>query len=175
MYIELETERLRLRPLCMNDLQSLFEYSGDKDTIRYMLFLPHESLAEAEEFLQAAVSEWEKENPDYYEFAMELDGKLIGTMSAYKEDDGAEVEFGWVLHKDYRGQGFAVEAALAVKQFAVEILKPKRLVAHCDKRNPASARVMERIGLAFAEEGTREYRSGETAAELAYVEWLERK
>ena len=175
MYIELKTERLRLRPLRMDDLQALFEYTGDREAIRYMLYLPHESLEEAEEFLRETVNEWEKEEPSYFEFAMELDGKLIGTMSAYKEDEGEEVEFGWVLRKDYRGQGFAVEAALAVKKFAVETLKPKRLVAHCDKRNPASARVMERIGLSFAEEGTREYRNGETAAELAYVGWLEDK
>ena len=174
MYIELQTKRLRLRPFRMEDLQSLFKYSGDRENIRYMMFLPHESLAEAERFLREAIGEWEKEEPSYYEFAMELDGKVIGTMSAYKEDGGAEVEFGWVLHKDYRGQGYAAEAALAVKKFAVETLKPKRLVAHCDKRNPASAKVMERIGLTFAGEGTREYRSGEKAAELAYVEWLER-
>ncbi len=172
MYIELQTERLKLRPLAWSDLESLYEYTGDRESIPYMLFLPHESFEEAEDFLRKTVAEWAKEDPDYYEFAMELDGKLIGTMSAYKEDGGHEVEFGWLLHKEYRGQGYAVEAALAVKQFAVEQLKPNRLTAHCDKRNQISAKVMERIGLEFAGEGEREYRSGERAAELCYVEYL---
>ena len=172
MYIELQTERLRLRPLCRKDLKALYEYSGDKENVRYMLFLPHETLEEAKEFLEATVAEWAEEQPDYFEFGMEYEGKLIGTMSAYKEDEGREVEFGWVLHKDYRGMGFAAEAAIAVKQFAVEQLRPERLTAHCDKRNQASAKVMEKIGLSFAGEGEREYRSGEKAAELAYVEIL---
>ena len=78
-----------------------------------------------------------------------------------------------LIERKKQGQGRP--DMIYVKNFAVETLKPKRLVAHCDKRNPASARVMERIGLSFAEEGTREYRNGETAAELAYVEWLEDK
>ena len=172
MYIELQTERLRLRPLCMKDLKALYEYSGDREDIRYMLFLPHETLEEAKEFLGAAEAEWAKEQPAYFEFAMEYEGKLIGTMSAYKEDEGREVEFGWVLHKDYRGKGFAVEAALAVKKFVVEQLKPERLTAHCDKRNRSSAKVMERIGLCFVGEGVREYRNGETAAELVYLEMV---
>ena len=170
MYIELQTERLSLRPLCRKDLKALYEYSGDKENIRYMLFMPHETLEEAEEFLEAAEAEWAKDQPAYFEFGMEYEGKLIGTMSAYKEDEGREVEFGWVLHRDYRGMGFAVEAALAVKKFTVEQLKPKRLTAHCDKRNLSSAKVMERIGLCFVEEGVREYRSGERAAELVYEE-----
>ncbi len=172
MYIEIQTQRLRLRPLHREDLEALYEYSGDKENIPYMLFLPHETLEEAEKFLQDTVEEWTKEEPDYYEFGMELDGRLIGTMSAYKEDGGKEVEFGWVLHKDYRGKGFASEAALAVKQFVVTQLKPERLTAHCDKRNQVSAKVMEKIGLNFAGEGMREYRNGERAEELAYVEWL---
>ena len=172
MNIELYTERLKLRPLQMDDLDALYEYTGDTEWITYMLFLPHESRQEAEKFLREAVAEWTKEDPSYYEFGMELDGKLIGTMSAYKEDGGKEIEFGWVIHKAYKGQGYVTEAALAVKKFAIECLKPVRLTAHCDKRNSASAKVMERIGLPFAGEGTREYRSGEKAAELAYVEWL---
>ncbi len=173
MYLELYTERLRLRPLCEADLEKLYEYTGDGESIQYMLFLPHESFEEAKEFLQNTVTEWAKEQPAYFEFGMEYEGKLIGTMSAYKEDEGREVEFGWVLHKDYRGEGFAVEAALAVKKFAMEQLKPQRLTAHCDKRNHASARVMEKIGLQYAGEGMREYRSGERAAELAYVEEIQ--
>lgn len=174
MYIKLETARLLLRPLAMEDLEAVYEYTGDIANIPYMLFLPHESLEEAERFLEDTVQEWAKESPSYFEFGMEYQGKLIGTMSAYKEDGGAEVEFGWVLHKDYRGQGFVTEAALAVKDFVVDSLRPKRLTAHCDKRNPASARVMERIGFTFSGEGMREYRSGEKAVELAYVEWLEK-
>ena len=173
MNIELQTKRLILRPLQLDDLEALYEYTGDSEGIKYMLFLPHESLQEAKKFLQDAVAEWAKENPSYFEFGMELDGKLIGTMSAYREDDGREIEFGWVIHRDYRGQGFVTEAALAVKAFAIENLKPVRLTAHCDKRNLASARVMERIGLCFAGEGMREYRNGEKAAEYAYVEQLQ--
>ncbi len=172
MHIELQTKRLRLRPLCYEDLKALYEFSSDRENIPYMLFFPHETFEEAEHFLQDTVKEWAKEEPNYYEFAMEYEGRLIGNISAYKEDGGKEVEFGWLIHKDYRGMGFALEAALAIKKFAVEQLRPERLTAHCDKRNHDSEKLMKKIGLTYAGEGIREYRSGIKAAELAYVEWL---
>jgi len=45
------------------------------------------------------------------------------------------------------GKGFATEAALAIKSFAINQLKVKKLLARCDCRNLNSARLMEKIGL----------------------------
>lgn len=168
MYIELTTDRLLLRPLNLHDLEAVYEYSGDSGHIRYMMYLPDESIEQAREFLENAEAEWEKEAPQFYEFGIVLKEKLIGAVSLYLSEDGKEGELGWVLHRNYIKQGYATEAAAALKEFAVTGLKLGKLVAHCDKRNTASAQVMEKIGLVLEQEGIREYRNGEKAADLAY-------
>lgn len=157
MYIELRTERLLLRPLDVMDLQTTHEYASDYDTTKYMVYLPNKSVEESLCFLTSVSEEWKKEEPSFYEFAITYDSKHIGVVSVRLNEDRTEGEFGWVINKKYWGQGFAKEAALAVKSFAVNQLRVKRLVATCDSRNISSAHVMEKIGLSFESEYERKY------------------
>ena len=78
---------------------------------------------------------------------------------------------GWVLHRQYHHQGYAFEAALAVRNFAIQKLGVMRLVAHCDDRNEPSYRLMERLSFRLENaDGLRTYaRTGETARERRYV------
>lgn len=78
-------------------------------------------------------------------------------MFVYLNEDKSDGELGWILNKKYWGKGFATEAALAIKSFAVKQLKVKKLVAHCDCRNLNSAHVMEKIGLSLESKGERQY------------------
>src|SRR5690606_23161415 len=59
----------------------------------------------------------------------------------------AQLELGWVLHPDYQGRGYALEAAGAVLDFAFETLAPHRVQAFLDARNAASAGLCERLGM----------------------------
>ena len=171
MYIELKTDRLRLCPLTAADLDAVHAYAGDPDNARYMMFLPKESKAETARFLTEVSAEWEKESPSFYEFAVLLDGTLIGAVSVYLDDTRTEGELGWILNKRYWGHGYAAESAAALRDFALHTLKLPRLVAHCDARNAASARVMEKIGMTLEDDtGMRQYQSRpETARELRYA------
>lgn len=55
MYIELKTDRLRLRPLGFADLEAVHIYAGDPENARYMMFLPKESKAETARELRYAL------------------------------------------------------------------------------------------------------------------------
>lgn len=144
----LKTERLLLRPLGVNDLYSTHEYAGNEENAKYMMFLPNENLDETKKFLINASDEWAKSNPAFYEFAIITDGnRHIGAISIYLNESCSEGELGWIIHKDFWGNGYASEAAEAIKDFAINELKLKKLIAHCDSRNTASFRVMERIGM----------------------------
>jgi len=157
MYIELKTERLLLRPLSVSDLYTAHEYASDIENTKYMIHLPNRSLEETRRFLERVSLEWQKEEPSFYEFAVIYDSLHIGAVSIRLNEDKTEGEMGWIINKKYWGKGFATEAALAVKSFAVEQLKVKKLVAYCDCRNLQSARVMEKIGLSFESKGQRRY------------------
>lgn len=170
MYYEIKTDRLVLRPLCLDDLETVHTYASDQENTLYMLWLPNDSLKETADFLQLVTREWEKDRPDYYEFAVVLDGLQIGAVSVYLDETRKTGELGWILHKKYWKKGIALEAALAVKDFAVNILKVTKVTANCDDRNVSSYRLMEKLGLALENDtGTRTYKkTSETAKELTY-------
>lgn len=157
MYMELSTERLLLRPLDNSDLQTVFEYVSDVENTRYMMYYPLKSIEETHGFLAGVTAEWKKENPSFYEFAILYNSVHIGAVFIYLNEDGTEGELGWILSKTYWGKGFATEAALAIKSFAIQQIKVKKLVAHCNCRNLSSVRVMEKIGLLFENKGERKY------------------
>lgn len=156
--MRIETERLLLRPLDMGDLETTHAYAGNEENGRYMMYLPNKTMEETKNFLQWAAAEWEKEEQSAYEFAILLDGKHIGVVSAHLDAESGDAELGWILHKAYWGKGYATEAARAVKHFALEELGARRLVAYCDSENIASQRLMDRLGLRLSSrDGTRTY------------------
>ena len=64
-------------------------------------------------------------------------------------DGQAEVEIGYRLARSAWGQGYATEAALAVRDYAFTTLGIKRLIAMVDPSNVASIRVAEKIGMHY--------------------------
>lgn len=169
MYIELKTERLLLRPLDVSDLKTVHRFEADAETAKYMLYPPDKSLEDTKRFLERISAEWKKETPSLYEFAVIFNLVQIGIVSLYIDQDKTEGELGWIFDRQYWGKGYATEAALAVKDFAIRHLKVKKITAYCDSRNINSARVMERIGLTFESRGERQYPDERgTAEELKY-------
>ena len=159
-YIEdntIVTERLVIKPVAVSDTEEIHKYAGDKE-IDMMLFLPND-----------AVREWAKENPSVREFVMLYNGKIIGGIDLETVDESA-YEIGWVISKDHRNNGFVTEAGKALVGYAFEVLSAKRVIAHCDVRNKASEKVMQKLGMTLADSsGTRFYeKTGITAGELMY-------
>ena len=170
MYPEIKTERLVLRPLDISDLESMHEYASDQENTMYMCHLPR-TIEETAEFLSGVTKEWRKDMPRFYEFAIELDGILIGSISVYLSDNHDSGDLGWIINKKYWHNGYVTEAAMALKDFVLNILQVKRLTANCDYRNTAPSRVMEKIGLKLeSDNGVRVYhKKNETARELTYL------
>lgn len=170
MQCEIKTDRLLLRPLDISDFETVHAYASDIESTRYMIYLPHKTKEETYRFLVSATEEWKKEKPSFYEFAVVFNGVHIGAVSLYLDDTGQVGELGWIINKKYWKNGFATEAALAIKDFAIKTIKVKKLVAHCDNRNVNSYKLMSRIGLRLEDDsGTRTYtQTNETAKELKY-------
>lgn len=170
MYYEIKTERLILRPLNISDLNTVHEYASDYENTRYMIWLPNQTSEETAEFLRGVTNEWEKSEPSFYEFAVVLNGLQIGAVSLYLDDDRQIGELGWILNKKFQKNGYAVECARAIKDFALNTVHLRKLIAHCDHRNVPSRRLMEKIGLKLeSDNGLRTYtKRDETARELTY-------
>lgn len=167
---ELKTQRLVLKPLGTEHIDSAHRYSSDLENTRLMMNLPNESREETMDFLVSSEREWAKEEPDFYEFAVLLDGAHIGAVSIYRHDRHGTWEFGWIIDKSCWGFGYAAEAARAVLREAADRLGARRFIAHCDSENSSSARVMEKLGMRLAETsaGRRNRSSQEKRKEFRY-------
>ncbi len=170
MLYEIKTDRLILRPLDISDLATVHTYASDEENTKYMFWLPNDTIEETKQFLSDVRNEWKKAVPNYYEFAIVFEGLQIGAISVMLNDSRNIGELGWVLNKRYWKRGIAIEAALAIKDFALNVLKLQKLVAHCDYRNTDSSNLMQKLGMILeADTGTRTYpKSSETVQELTY-------
>ena len=167
----IKTERLLLRPLCLKDLETVYEYTSDIENTKYMVYLPNISEQETQIFLSSVEQEWKQKQPKFYEFAIVLDSLQIGHISIYLTNIANEGRMGWIINKKFWNHGYASEAATALLSFAKTKLHFEKVIAHCDGRNAASKRVMEKIGMLLVDDnGTRTYKKREeTAQELTYM------
>lgn len=144
---EIKTKRLILSPMGIKYLQSTHDYASDIETTKYMINLPNDTIEETVEYLKAAQAEWNKAEPEFYEFAILLNHKHIGAVSLYLNQNRTTGEFGWLIHKDYWKQGIATEAAKALLEYSASVLGVHHFIAYCDSENTGSYRVMEKIGM----------------------------
>lgn len=167
---EIKTKRLLLCPIGMQFLHTLHEYASDYENTRYMINLPNDSLEETIEFLQNVETEWQKENPTFFEFAILMDDRHIGSIGITLEDDGNTGELGWLIHKKYWNQGIASESAKAIVDFSIRKLRIQHFIAHCDSENIGSYKVMEHIGMKRTDSygGRKNRGSDEERTELRY-------
>ncbi len=143
--IQIVTKRLLLEPLGSEYLQTVNDYAMDYENTKYMCHLPNNTKAETKEFLSNVDSEWKKEKPEYYEFAILYQNQHVGAVSIYFKNGIGEL--GWIVNKKYWGNGFAYESAEALVQYFIANMGTTHFIAHCDTENVASYKVMEKLGM----------------------------
>lgn len=160
--MEIKTKRLHLVPLGMAYLESAHRYMSALENTRYMVYMPKQDEAETQAFMTQITKEWGKENPDFYELAVLLDGQHIGSVSMYLNADKTVGEVGWIIDKSYWGQGYGAEAAEGMIEYFQGVKGIKHFIAHCDSENVASQKVMRKLGFELVDEyGGRKNRCSE--------------
>lgn len=139
----LETDRLILRPITLADAEDLFEYASDPENTKHT-FPTHQSIEET----QWVIANLFMTSP-LGNFAIELkeNGKMIGTCDLRVNEGEKSAELAYAINKKYWGNGYAPEAAKRLLELAFNDLKIERLWAKFSSQNPASGRVMEKIGM----------------------------
>ena len=168
--IILKTERLILRPWRQEDLDDFYEYARVDGVGQMAGWLPHESKEITQNILDSFITHKKT-------FALELDGKVIGSLGieSYKEDEFPELDalkgrsIGYVLSKDYWGQGLMPEAVKAVIHYLFEAEKLDFLLISHYAFNNQSRRVIEKCGLAYVKTIPLQTRYGTTEDTLVYI------
>ncbi|MHB8394597.1 MAG: GNAT family N-acetyltransferase [Candidatus Dormibacteria bacterium] len=145
------TSRLVLRPFESGDREDLLAYMSPPEVSRYLYTDPLANRAAAKENLARKIGAVQAEDEgDMIFLAVYLPevGRVIGdVMLHYSSRVHRQGEIGFVFHPDHHGRGFATEAARVALEIGFQGLQLHRIIARCDARNLASARVMERLGM----------------------------
>ena len=143
---KLETERLLLRHPLEGDAVSIFErYAQDAEVTRFLLWKPHGSVTESQEFIERCQRVWTEGTAFPWVIVRKSDHLLLGMIELRPE--GHKAELGYVLARDAWGKGYMTEAIKAVVAWALAQPQIWRVWAYCHVQNAASARVMEKAGL----------------------------
>jgi [ribosomal protein S5]-alanine N-acetyltransferase len=142
----LETKRLLLRPPELADVAAFAPLIGDYDVAKNLSRVPHPYAdGEGEAFVARVSEERAKGSAFVFAVTRKQDQAYMGACGLHLRDGGA-FELGYWLGKPYWGQGYATEAAAAVCGFGFGALKVERMIAGFFHDNPASGRVLEKLG-----------------------------
>ena len=146
----IETERLLLRPFQESDAQDVFEYLKEP-MVNCFACMKVSSLEEA----QKAVRERAGDAELYFAIVLKENGKVIGEIDAMAESPAPDEENAildtfspcWMLHKEYHGMGYALEAATAFFEYLFTQKGARRIYAYTEDYNLSSQRLCEKLGM----------------------------
>ena len=148
----LETPRLVLRTMQQDDLDGLLGIFSDPNVMASFHEAP---------FTREQMQGWLQRNLDHqnefgyglFSVILQDSGVLIGDCGLERMDVAAEV--GYDFRSDYWNQGYATEAATAVRDYAFQTLQLPHLISLIRVGNLASKRVAEKIGMQLLSEYER--------------------
>ena len=144
----LETPRLTLRPFSLADVPAVTRLAGEKEIAANTLSIPHP-------YPDDAAEKWISTHEESYDagtlacFAIAERGSnaLVGATGLVIKPDHDRAELGYWIGKPYWGRGYCTEASAALVGWGFNERGLHRIHASHFARNPASGRVMEKLGM----------------------------
>ena len=147
MNVKIETDRLLIRPVTVNDAEAIYKWASDPDVTKYMIYGTHPNVEHTRQWLETL----DINDEDSYDlgFVYKETGELVGMGGIVyrKEDDNWVV--GYNLRKDYWGRGLVPEAINAIIDHVRKLREVKSIVGQFADENVKSKRVMEKLGMHF--------------------------
>ena len=150
----IETERLMIRPINIDDAYDVFEWASDPIVNKFMPYPLHDNVHQAEEWINSL------ENKNEFVFVLKSSGKVIGGGSMSYAEEYKAYELGYNLKRQYWGMGYATEASNAMIRWAYQSLGARDFFARHANENYASGNVIKKCGFQFENYGTIEKYDG---------------
>lgn len=153
----LHTKRLILRSFTLDDAQDVQKLAGERDIAATTSTLPHPyEDGMAEKWINTHQPRIENGTGIVWAITLKENGTqpntiLIGAIDINIDKEEVIGELGYWIGKPYWNSGFCSEAAKQVVDYGLDVLKLRSIHAFHFGRNPASGRVMQKIGMDFEE------------------------
>lgn len=140
----IETERLVLRLLTLQDNVAVFKHFSDEEVTRYMDIPPCGDISEADEIIQFHLND----SGCRWGVFDKQTGQLAGTCGYHCWSRGteAQAEIGFDLSKEYWGRGYMSEAIAPVIEFGFVQMNLSKIEATVDPENLRCMRMLDNLG-----------------------------
>ena len=146
--VTLQTQRLTLRPYAASDIPALVPLIGAREVAATTLRIPHPyTEALAQQFIASVKEGFEKGTCVRLTMILRETQTMCGGIGLQINTDHRHAELGYWIGVPYLGKGYATEAATAVVNYGFETLGLQRIFASHFAKNPASGRVLQKIGM----------------------------
>lgn len=148
MNVLIETERLQMREFTLDDTDAVYEFQTNSDVLRYM---GGDGAVETREDAERIIRdiwlvEYEKYGYARYALVHKVDQRVIGFCGLKFEPEYGLPDLGYRMLPEYWGRGLATEAALAVLEYARDVLQLEKIFGEVVEKNTASINVLEKVG-----------------------------
>jgi [ribosomal protein S5]-alanine N-acetyltransferase len=146
----LETDRLILRKITLDDAEDMFAYGSIEEVTTYVTWDKHQTLADTKQFIDFILDQYENKRIAPWGIELKETGRMIGTIDFVSWNTNQKIaEIGYVITPDYWGKGITTEAAKELVKFGFSKMDLVRIQARCFTENIGSERVMEKAGMSF--------------------------
>jgi ribosomal-protein-alanine N-acetyltransferase len=144
----LTTERLTLRPFIADDAFDIERLAGVREIADTTLTIPHPyPHGAAAEWVLTHAPAWEAGSAATFAVVETASARLVGVASLTIKREHRRAELGYWIALDQWNQGYATESNQRLVDFGFEVLGLHRIEARHFLRNPASGRVMVKLGM----------------------------
>ena len=142
------TARLVLRPFTLADAPVVQRLAGDRAVADTTELIPHPyEDGMAEKWISSHSQQFREQKCCNYAVVLKESGELIGAIGLTLVMQHHRGEIGYWIGRPFWGQGYCTEAAQALLEYGFGELGLRRIHGRCLSRNPASGRVMLKIGM----------------------------
>lgn len=157
--MEFQTARLCVRDLLWDDLAAMHAYKADRLVTQYTDF-GVKTLEQSGAWLAGCIHHNTIPDRVAHNCAIVLraTGEAIGWIGfgppSDRNDPRGDIDFGYALRREFWGHGYMTEALTGMIDFIFTTTTAQRIFGECEVANPASARVMEKAGMALTAQYT---------------------
>jgi RimJ/RimL family protein N-acetyltransferase len=145
-----ETKRLIIRRFTLEDVEAVLEFCGNPEVIKFTGDKLISTLEEAEGIIKNIwLPEYEKYGYARMAVVHKKDQKIIGFSGLKNEPLWKATDIGYRFLPEYWGKGIATEANLPFIFYGFQVLKLPKIVGAAFATNPASSKVLEKLGLKY--------------------------
>lgn len=145
-----ETSRLIIREFTLDDAQAVFEFGSNEEVQRYTGNPPLTSIDEAAALINNVfLADYQKHGYGRWAVVHKSETKVIGFAGLKFLEHLEKTDLGYRFLPQYWNQGIATEASKPILEYGLSTLNLDRIIGVVMQNNPASGRVLEKLGFKY--------------------------